>query len=78
MSKKSLFGGPEVVGLGFVGATIGSVVCGGAGSDWTPLAAGGALVGAAVVPALVLTPWQRLLRLRPQAAIRTHTEANSG
>jgi len=75
--RNSAIGGPEIVGLAILGATIGAVACGATVSDLTLRVAVGALLGGAAIPALVLFPWRRLVRLRPHRAIGAPREAGN-
>jgi len=75
VSNKCVFGGAEIVGLGIVGATIGAVLCGGAVSDFRVFESTGAIIGAVCLPAAVIIPWARLLRLVPRPTIRTPKES---
>jgi hypothetical protein len=57
-------GGPEMVGLFIVGATIGAVLCGAYVSEITVKVAAGAIAGGAVLPMAVMIRWRRVLRAR--------------
>jgi len=70
MGHKFRLGGPELVGLGIVGATFGAVLCGGAVSEATlPVLIGGAL-GGLLLPMATIIPWRRLIHTRPGQLFR--------
>ena len=67
---KHLFGigGPEIVGLTILGATIGAVACGAGVAGQQAHIMLGSASGAVLLPSLFLAPWSRLRR-RPRGSI---------